>query len=84
MNGSIYTNKLNSQNLEILIPDEAQRNQINKAIFEELCQGLFTKETVSLFQNSIEMLKQREAKCVILGCTEIPLIINTENSALPV
>lgn len=84
MNGSIYTNKLNNQNLEIMIPDEAQRNQINKAIFEELCQGIFTKETVSLFQNSIEMLKQRGAKCVILGCTEIPLIINTENSALPV
>ncbi|HRG20354.1 MAG TPA: hypothetical protein PLQ57_04965 [Saprospiraceae bacterium] len=67
-----------------MIPDEAQRNQINKALFKELCQGIFTKETISLVQNSIEMFKQRGAKSVILGFTEIPLIINTENSALPV
>lgn len=84
MKGPVYLNALRKRNLEILIPDEEHRNQIDNAIFEELCQGIFTQATINLFQNSIEMLKQQGAQCVILGCTEIPLIINAKNSALPV
>jgi aspartate racemase len=84
MTGEVYSNALKKRNLTKLIPTESLISQINDAIFEELCQGIFTQETIRLFQDSIELLKQQGAECVILGCTEISLIINSDNSALPV
>lgn len=84
MTGEVYSNALRKRNLTKLIPSESMMLQLNDAIFEELCQGVFRQETVHLFQNSIELLKQQGAECVILGCTEIPLIINSENSPLPI
>lgn len=84
MTGSVYSNALKKENLSKIIPDETRRNKINTAIFEELCQGVFRQETTDLFVESIEILKQEGADCVILGCTEIPLIITSENSPLPI
>lgn len=83
MDGSVYANALESHKLERLVPDEATRGRLNTAIFDELCQGIFTPETTTLFVGAIEQLKQRGAECVILGCTEIPIIITPENSPLP-
>jgi aspartate racemase len=66
MTGPVYENALKRHGLERLIPDEAKREQLNTAIFDELCLGIFNG-----------------AECVILGCTEIPLIVTPENSPLP-
>jgi aspartate racemase len=60
------------------------REQLNAAIFNELCQSIFNAETTQRFVNAIEDLKTRGAECVILGCTEIPLIVSEANSPLPV
>jgi len=57
--------------------------RLNSAIFDELCQGIFKSETTALFVDAIRQLKERGAECVILGCTEIPLIITPEISPLP-
>jgi len=84
MTGPVYAEALAKRNLEKLIPDEMTRAKINAAIFDELCVGNYKTETTDLFVNAIESLKQRGAECVILGCTEIPLIITPENSPLPV
>ena len=84
MDGTIYQSILTKNGLSILTPDESTKAQINDAIFQELCQGKFRQETVDLFVRSIESLKIAGAECVILGCTEIPLIINSENSPLPI
>ncbi|NOG47105.1 MAG: amino acid racemase [Calditrichaeota bacterium] len=84
MTGSVYKNALNARNLIRMIPNETNRSKIDDVIFKELCQGIFKKETIELFLDSIEELKQHGAQCVILGCTEIPLIINSENSSLPI
>ena len=67
-----------------LIPDEETRERLHTAIFAELCQGVFRKETTDLFVRAIGDLKQRGAQCVILGRTEIPLMITHQNSPLPV
>lgn len=83
MTGSVYANALSARNLITIIPNELDRAHIDKAIFKELCQGIFEQETIGLFQKVIDALKQQEAECVILGCTEIPLIINSDNSSLP-
>ncbi len=84
MTGPVYERALGSRNLLKMIPDESYRTKINRAIFEELCQGIFEGATISLFREAIQALKRKGAECVILGCTEIPLIINSENSPLPV
>ena len=84
MAGSVYTKAFEKKKLTRLVPDETVRKKINDAIFDELCQGIFKQETIDVFTGAIEDLKNQGAECVILGCTEIPLIINETNSALPV
>lgn len=84
MVGSVYADALVSRELERLIPNEAEGAEINRAIFEELCRGEFREETTARFLKVIEGLRARGAECVILGCTEIPLIVNERNSCLPV
>ncbi len=84
MTGPVYANALKSRGLERLIPAETLRRKLHDAIFTELCNGIFTEETTKLFIGAIEELKGAGAECVILGCTEIPLIIRPENSPLPI
>jgi len=83
MTGPVYETALKKRGLEKLIPDESTREQLNAAIFDELCMGIFNESTTDLFVGAIEDLKSRGAECVILGCTEIPLIVTEENSPLP-
>ncbi len=83
MTGSVYEDALAVRGLQKMIPDEETRNFIHNAIFDELCMSKFNPATVEGFIRSIETLKNEGAECVILGCTEIPLIINPKNSPLP-
>ena len=83
MNGPVYENALKRNGLERLIPDAATRELLNAAIFDELCLGIFNASTTDHFLGAIDDLKSRGAECVILGCTEIPLIVTPENSSLP-
>ena len=84
MTGPVYANALQQRDLRRLIPGDARRGQINRAIFEELCQGTFLPSTTDMFLDAIRDLAAAGADCVILGCTEIPLIIDAKNSPLPV
>jgi aspartate racemase len=83
MTGPVYENALKRHGLERLIPGEVTREQLNTAIFDELCLGVFNASTTNNFLGAIEDPKSRGAECVILGCTEIPLIVTPENSPLP-
>jgi len=84
MAGPVYAEALRRRGLRQLVPGEARRGRINRAIFEELCQGMFLPPTTDMFLDAIRDLATAGADCVILGCTEIPLLINEENSPLPV
>lgn len=84
MEGDVYARALSDSGLDRQIPRESVRRKINEAIFEELCQGVFSQETTELFVEAIAELKQEGADCAILGCTEIPLIVTADNSPLPV
>ena len=84
MTGPVYARALADRGLERLIPDGAMRESLNDAIFDELCQGVFREKTTERFVHAIEDLQSAGAECVILGCTEIPLIISEENSPLPI
>ena len=84
MTGPVYARALEERGLERIVPDETRREQLNTAIFDELCQSIFNAETTQRFVDAIEELKARGAECVILGCTEIPLIVTETNSPLPI
>lgn len=84
MTGEVYPEALARRGLECIRPGAETRAVIDDAIFDELCQGVIRPETVRAFEAAIDDLKAEGADCVILGCTEIPLIITNENSSLPV
>ena len=84
MVGPVYADALRRRGFGHLIPDERTRSRINRAIFEELCLGVFAPSTTEFFVRAIEEMGSRGADCAILGCTEIPLIISDSNSPLPV
>ena len=83
MTGPVYAKAFAERGLERLIPDQPTRECLNAAIFDELTQGILAPETTALFVRAITDLEAEGAECVILGCTEIPLIISDANSPLP-
>jgi aspartate racemase len=84
VDSSVYPPKLEQRGLQFARPSSDERDRINHLIMNELVRGVFTAEAVAYFQAVIARLKQEEhCDAVILGCTEIPLIINDGNAALP-
>jgi aspartate racemase len=83
MEGSLYPDALTPQGIGVLIPDEAQRAFVNNAIYTELVSGQILSETRTQFLEIIANLAERGAQGIILGCTEIPLLVHTEDTPLP-
>jgi aspartate racemase len=79
-----FTSKLKEQNIEAIIPHETDREFIHYTIFEELGRGLIKEESKQRYISIINKLKDRGAEGVILGCTEIPLLIKKGDLSLPV
>jgi aspartate racemase len=79
----VYPDMLSARGLECVKPSSAERDAIDRVIFDELVNGVFTPEAVACFQRIIERLKGEGCDAVVLGCTEIPLIMNDANSPLP-
>ena len=79
----VYPEKLSAHGLEWVLPHEAQRHEINRIIMDELVCGVFRPEAVAYHQMVIGGMKDVGCDAVVLGCTEIPLIMNDSNSPLP-
>lgn len=79
----VYPDKLDAAGLQWLRPTPEQREALGRIIMQELIYGEFKPESVAYFQSVIRDMRQAGCDAVILGCTEIPLIINDNNSALP-
>ncbi|HEX7418465.1 MAG TPA: amino acid racemase [Thermoanaerobaculia bacterium] len=83
MEGSVYPNKLRSRGIESETPPADVRAKINSAIFDDLVYGRFEQPTRSYFSGVIEEGKRKGMDAVVLGCTEIPLLISDADSSLP-
>jgi aspartate racemase len=79
----VYPETLAARGLEYLRPAPTEREEINRIIFDELVYGVFKPEAVAYFQRVMARLKGDGCDAVVLGCTEIPLIMNDANSPLP-
>lgn len=83
MEMGFYRERLTSRGLQNLIP-EVERTNLNGIIYEELCRGIVRDESRRIYVSAIEKLAARGAQAVILGCTEIGMLIDDDVSPLPV
>jgi aspartate racemase len=85
MEGDFYTGRLAERHgLETLVPPEPDRTLIHDVIFDELVQGIVTAESRHRYVEVIERLAAAGAEGIVLGCTEIELLITADDVALPV
>src|ERR1700739_289501 len=80
----VYPQKLMARGIGCLRPTDEECREINRIIMDELVYGVFRPESVTHYQLVIRRMKDEGCDAVVLGCTEIPLIISNKNSPLPV
>jgi aspartate racemase len=83
VDSEVYPGKLAARGLKYARPKKREREEINRFIMEELVKGVRSSEAVAYHQKVIAGLQARGCDAVVLGCTEIPLIIDDGNSSLP-
>jgi aspartate racemase len=83
MEGPMYPEVLGAAGLEHRVPGPEARQRIDRIIFDELVNGRFTAESLRVFQREIAALRGEGCDAVVLGCTEIPLLVPPEQSPLP-
>lgn len=82
MEGDFLKDRLTGADIEVIVPSEARWDEIHKAIFEEACMGEVRPETKDMFRQIIEELELQGAEGVILGCTELGLLVELSDSPL--
>lgn len=83
MTQDFYKERLISRGISVIIPEEADIEIVNKVIFDELCCGIVSDASRVEYQRIIARLKDAGAEGVVLGCTEIGMLISQEDSVLP-
>ena len=85
MEGDFYKKRIKDKfDIDVITPEVEDIKLINKIIYEELVCGTFKEESRKKLEQIINKLKNRGAKGIILGCTEIPLLIKEKHSSLPI
>jgi aspartate racemase len=83
MTGPVYPDVLSRFAIAFNIPEAQEREKIDQIIFNELVNGVFLEESRRYFNRVIEKLKTQGCDAVVLGCTEIPLIVDPKDCPLP-
>jgi aspartate racemase len=83
VDSAVYPDVLTARGLEFLRPTPAERDEMHRIIMDELVPGTWRPESVAFLQQVILRMKAEQCDAVVLGCTEIPLVIDDTNSALP-
>lgn len=85
MEQDFYKGRITEQfGMHILVPDATERRQVNTIIYEELCRGVITEDSRRRYLEIIEALGNKGAQAIILGCTEIGLLIQPGHTRLPI
>lgn len=83
MEKRFYIERLEDRGFEVWVPQPAERDRVHSVIYEELCQGVIREESRTAYRDVMAGLAKRGAEAIILGCTEITLLIGEEDSPLP-
>lgn len=81
---SVYPDALRKRGLEFLRPRDEERDEISRIIMEELVNGEFLPDSIIYLKSVIAGMGEAGCDAVVLGCTELPLVLNDANSPLPV
>jgi aspartate racemase len=84
MEQSFYTDALRAAGLSPVIPGPQDRAEVHRIIYEELCKDVITAPSRAVFEGVADRLAQAKADCLILGCTEVGLLLGPQNVAVPV
>lgn len=84
IDSDVYPNKLEAHGVPYLRPEDDDCDEISRIIMEELVYGIFNPGSVAALQAVIGRLKERGCDAVILGCTELPLVLDDNKSPLPI
>lgn len=84
MEQDFYRDRLTRHGIETLVPGDTERAEVHRIIFDELCRGVVNDESRSTYRRLIDGLVSRGAQGIILGCTEITLLISQAHSPVPV
>ena len=84
MKQDFYKDRLSDRGIEVIIPDDVDVDVVNRIIFEELCVGKVNEKSRKIFRKIIEKMQEKGAEGVILGCTEIGLLIHQSDVSVPV
>jgi aspartate racemase len=84
MVGPVYPATLQKFGVSSLIPEKDDRERIDRIIFDELVNGVFNEQSRLYFNSVMEKLKHRGCEAAVLGCTEIPLLVDPHDCPLPV
>ena len=84
MTQDFYKNKISKRNINVLIPDDKDIETINHVIYDELCRGIISDASRKEYVRIISSLQQKGAQGVILGCSEIGLLISQKDLPIPV
>lgn len=83
MEQGFYQDALAARGIEVLVPDAVDREVVNRVIYEELVAGRIREESRAEYLSIIGRLAERGAEGIVLGCTEIPLLVAQSDVALP-
>jgi aspartate racemase len=83
MSQDFYRGRLESHGLQVLVPDEADQALVHRVIYDELCRGRVLEESRRAYVEIVDRLVARGAQGVVLGCTEIELLIQEGDLAVP-
>jgi aspartate racemase len=83
MTGPVYADGLRKHGIDCRIPDETERGEIDRIIFSELVNGVFTERSRRYFNAVMQTMKDRGCDGAVLGCTEIPLLVDPDDCPLP-
>lgn len=84
MEEEFYTNRLRDTGIAVIIPEKEARRRIDEIIFSELCIGDFRPESRDFLVKTVEKAARTGTEAVVLGCTELPLILTSKESPLPI
>src|SRR4051794_1128614 len=82
MEEEFYVDRLRAHDLDVLVPSAEERVDVNSIIYEELCLGIITASSRRSYQDVMAALVSRGAECIVLGCTEITMLVGPSDTSV--
>ena len=83
MEQDFYREHIEAQGIEVLVPEESDRTCVHDVIFSELCKGIISEDSRDKYLRVIDSLAEQGAQAIILGCTEIALLVQQQHTKVP-